>query len=729
MSTCATVSAGSCTQGWDANNVGPHHYAILNAELRPQAGLASTAAPLSVGQGSETMLSQIPSHIHLAYSYLHGDWTDAAVSGGAATAGPTGANSLPNIVSLAGCIDCSLAYNYMDRAIRPGGEGHGIGMQLTGQIKIVHNWIEGQSIGVLCGGQSNQIGFTGFVGCTDIEDRANRYTYPYSWMLAYNAGVINQVTKNGSTGSNYVVGDVLNLIETGGSGGTITVATVSSGIPQTYTVTTQGSGYSVFNGLSTSCVSCASGGSGAVVNIVTGYEPNNTLNGGANYVRKNSHEMKVGERYLMDGNIFENVDNSGAQNGTTISTKTDNNSSSNSVSNYWVIDENTTITNNLLRNSCNGPSLGYRSNSVGGDGGGIAFPTQLQIYANNLLYGYGVSLVPGCAGVSPQFGFRVAVTGNAAIWPSGHVTATRDSTGTIATLTLTSSLNPDLSVSDTNVGDPVNVYGCTGDTTFNTGNANLGPPALSGTLVNGLTVVYASSGPANSTDSTCSFNTGQGWPNFLTFNHNSDFATNAAFANDAYSSTNSGSNPLTFSRNLTFTNSIIVGGGVNSSRGEGTRSQTQAFDATTLTFNNIILAGRDALVICPGHSAGAGGMAACYTEYSAAHAAITPPVTIYGVPTGYCTGNDPTTGGCVGVIGAMSTSSFPTVLNDWHQFRLCHAGDAACNNNASVYAAGQVYQASDGGDLGASLPAIDAAQIRNIYSCASACGPGPYPDH
>lgn len=732
LTVCATFSAGTCTSGWDSNNVGPHHYVILNAELRPQAGLASTAAPLSIGQGSETLQSQLPSHIHIAYSYLHGDWTDAPMTGCpsacVATNGPTGSNSLPNFIVLAGCFQCSIAYNYMDRGIRPGAEGHGIAIQLAQQIKIVHNWIEGQSIGVLCGGQSSQIAFTGFVGCTDVEDRANRYTYPYSWMLAYNAGVINQATQGTGTATNYVIGDVLNVIQGGASGGTITVATVTSGAPQTYTVTTQGTGYAVANNLVTSCVSCASGGSGATVNIVNGYEPNNALNGGDSYTRKNSHELKVGERYLMDGNIFENVDNSGAQNGTTISFKTDNNSSVNPVSNYWVIDENTTITNNLLRNSCNGPSLGYRSNSAGGDGGGIAFPTQLQTYANNLLYGYDVNNVPGCQGVSPQYGFRVAVTGNAAIWPSGQVSAHRDSTGSFVTLTLTSSLNPDLSISDTNVGDPVNVSGCTTDTTMNTGQQNLGPPALAGTLVNGLTIVYASTGPANTTDTTCTFNTGQGWPNFLFFNHNSDFATNSSFANDPESATNSGTNALAFSRNVTFANSLIIGGGLDSSRGEGTRTATQAYDATTIIYNNTVMAGRDASVVCPGHAAGAGGMAACYTEYSNTHAAVAPPVTLYGTPSANCTGSDPTVGPCVGVLGAMSTGTFPQILPDWHSYRLCHATDAGCSNTASLYAAGQADQASDGTDLGVSMAAIDAAQNLTLYVCGTPCGGGPFID-
>ena len=194
-------------------------------------------------------------------------------------------------------------------------------------------------------------------------------------------------------------------------------------------------------------------------------------------------------------------------------------------------------------------------------------------------------------------------------------------------------------------------------------------------------------------------------------------------------SANGGTNISPLARNFTITNSVLINGGLSSTSGEGTRTSTRMFDPSTEVFNNTLLPGRDSLVSCPGHSAGAGGMAACYTEYTNAHAAITP-VTLYGVPASYCTGNDPTTGNCAGVLAAMSTTSFPITVSDWHQYRLCHAGDASCNSKASVYAAGQANQSPDGTDLGVNAAAIDAAQTRNTYFCVSACGlTGPYADH
>jgi hypothetical protein len=70
----------------------------------------------------------------------------------------------------------------------------------------------------------------------------------------------------------------------------------------------------------------------------------------------------------------------------------------------------------------------------------------------------------------------------------------------------------------------------------------------------------------------------------------------------------------------------------------------------------------------------------------------------------------------------MSASSFPITVSDWHQYRLCHAGDAACNNKASLFSAGQPNDASDATDLGFNPAPIDAAQVATQYTCTGSCG-------
>ena len=618
----------------DGNGISPHHYAIVSVEVRPQAGLSGPNAPIKIGQGTETAASELPTHIHMAYDYLHGDWTDAPVSAGIATGGATGANSLPADLSFAGCIDCSVSFSYIDRSIRPGAEGHAIYAGLAQQIKVVHNWVEGMSSGTFCGGFAVPIPITGFIGCQDVEDRGNRYTYPYSWMLA------------------------------------------------------QAGGFCV-NGLTCS---------------------------GNSYVRKNGHELKVGQRYLFDGNIIENVDNSGAQNGIILSFKSDNGAAG---TNTWIVQTDTTATNNLMRDSCNGPSFGFRSAGPS-NGGGVAFSPVKYSVQNNLLYGTGAG-IPGCTGVSPLWGFRVADTGAGLTWSAA---VSRDVLGLTSTLTLTSAAGQ--AVSDSNVGDPVSVSNCS-DPTFNTDPTVLGPPAMAGTLTNGLTIVYSNPGAAGATATGCTYSEIQGWPQYLTFNHNSSFNSSGT-SDDPFSSAAGGTTPEALARNIAFTNGVVVNGGINSTFAEGTRTETKAFDATTLVINNLLLPGRDSVAQCPSHLTAGPGGAVCYTEYGGPNAGASPPVTIYLSPTSFCTGSDPTTGNCSGILGAMSTSSFPTLLADWHQYRLCHTGDAACNSKASLFAAGQAQQASDGTDLGANVAAIDTAETSTRYACETPCGAGPSRD-
>ena len=124
-----------------------------------------------------------------------------------------------------------------------------------------------------------------------------------------------------------------------------------------------------------------------------------------------------------------------------------------------------------------------------------------------------------------------------------------------------------------------------------------------------------------------------------------------------------------------------------------------------------------------------------FTEYSGTYTGDQPPVTDTFPSAVPCSGNDPTliTGAvpnCLGIAGAMSTTTYPLALSDWNQYRLCHTGDSACNNKASLYAGGGIYQAADGSDQGMNSAAINAAQTQNAYVCATVCGsPGPYPDN
>jgi hypothetical protein len=700
------------TAAKDTNGISPHHYALLNGEFRPLAGLSQTAGLIAIGQGTETAVSQLPTHIHLAYDYIHGDVGDAPVSGGVATGPPTGSNSIANDIALNGCVYCSISYSYFDQSLRPQSEGHIVSINLGQTLKFVHNWFEGQAIGTLTGGLVGTIAINGFNAGQDVEARGNRYTYPYSWMLAYAAGYyLNSIFT--TTGGTCTVAPQFNFAQQG-SGGQVAAVTVY----------TAGSGCSVNDVLTlhqgadaTAQVTVSTIGSGGTVATWTvntagsGYQLNT-------YVRKNAQETKAANRWLNDGNIFEHIDSGGGQGGQALDFRASNASAGNLGNNYWVEADNITFTNNVMRDGCSGPLLGSRSSFNSSDGGGITEGTSYYWYVNNLLYDISGANVY-CANVSGPYGFRLG--GNVAGAKWAVASAVRDSLGLTTTLTLTSTAGG--TQSDTQIGDPVQVTGCTGaDSSFLTTATALGPPALTGTNPSGLTIVYSNPGTANQSGGTsCFYNNIQGYVSNLVFAHNTHVDGSTY---DPYNAQNCGSTPYMSARNITFQNSLILNStGIQSCWGEGTRTQQAIMSTASETFNNMFIGDRGG-ISCPGFTG-----AACYTEYGGSTAG-SPPTTIYLTPSSACSGNNPVTGNCAGVLAAMSTGAFPIAISDWHNYRLCHTGDAACNNAASLYASGGTYQASDGTDLGVATAAIDAAETRNIYFCVSACGlTGPYADH
>ncbi len=734
-----TSATALSTAAPDSNGIAPHHFAILNGEFRPQAGLTASANVIQFGTGTETLQSQLPQHIHLAYDYIHGDWADAPVSGGVATGTAIGTNNIGNGIS-EGCQNCSLAYNYFDKLLHPNTECHGIFLAYGTQIKVVHNWEEGCSIGIFAGGYGSAISIPNYVPAQDIEDRGNRYTYPYSWILAAAAGIIRTINEHGSgTGSGYLVNDVITVQQSGscncatgtitsvGAGGTITGVSVTS--------STYSNGYSIANNLS---VTGGSGTSGTV-DILTGYFPNNSTSQG--FARKNCHESKVGERVVIDGNICENVDFTGAQ-GLLLSAKTDNVSSgvAGATGNYGFQTVDFTITNNVFRNSCNGSHIMAGSGSTAGNGGGVAYHPQRFFVQGNLTYGISVSN-PGCGSIlqsGPQKGWTLAP-----IFYTWAATITENGTGTAATASLTAA--PGLYESDIVIGDEVQISGCTGTAAFNTDPTTYGPLAILGTVSNGLSVVFsnASSGvPPNATDSTCSLTSGQGYPAQLTFSHNSEFIAGIQSTSVAASPyvTLVLTTPYALMSSIDIRNSIFTGGGIySSSVGEGTILETRSFDSASFQFNHNAFPTRDQYVTCSGHPAGAGGGAACYTEWGGVNNGL-PPVTILFPYNSCSTGTNPQATGTsanMGILGAMNISgcapgtqtSFPFQLTDWHLYRLCHSSDIGCGSLASLFAAGQAYQATDGSDLGFNPSQVDAAQVSILYQCAVSCiGPGPFPD-
>ena len=121
--------------------------------------------------GAPTATSQFCTDIHFRRMAVVGDWTSLY----------TGANAIANAFVVSGCQYSSVEGSQVSQALRPGGEGHSyLGQGIT--LKIDNNWFEGESVCIFDGGFSSPLGILTFVPFTNVEERRNRCTYPYSWL-------------------------------------------------------------------------------------------------------------------------------------------------------------------------------------------------------------------------------------------------------------------------------------------------------------------------------------------------------------------------------------------------------------------------------------------------------------------------------------------------------------------------------------------------------------------
>jgi hypothetical protein len=719
LKTCSPVGASSTSNppACVSTTIAPDHWLIEDAEVRIQAGQTNGAAIVSQAfTNSETSTAMLPTHMHYRKVWAHSDWTSLGA----------GLNSISNAFSLS-CVYCSVVDSQASQLLRPGAEGHVIWTAYGTQLKINHNWLEGQSSCVFGGGFTNPPSMgTTYVSHQDVEMRRNRCTFPYAWL-----------------GQNPISG--------------------------------------------------------------------NAHWNGQNITRKNIQELKEGQRELLDGNILENADSSGGQSGPQLAFNIRNSSAGVYGTNYAAIISDVTVTNNILRNTCEGIQIA-RSGPLGA-GQGVSYAFMRGLFANNLAYNYystnvgcvganssGVSLntageqwqgtvtenasgtgatfVANCsvdygqcigqiASGSVVSGGTGCVAGNLTIGApnlatSGGIqatgtytcsggalntiTITNNGTGyastptcAIATGTGTCSLTVNASstglstatgyqVLDIATGDPVAITMCNSVTAFNVPMASysghyqpsgIGPRASSGSAAwngtfatAGVTVSYPWTATASASDSSgyCTISYVQGSPQSIQFTHN----TTITNATNALTSSNNASVGPNRQINMLFQNDLMLGGGwFTPGPGEGTATETFNYDVTTMTANYLVWPTRTA---------------SKYTEYgnnpfapasTCTGGGCSPPNTMYFPATPYCTGST-SSSACVGFVGAMSASSMPLTLADYHNFAL---------RSDSVFFAGGSEQASDGSNMGANIAALDAAQTQNLYVCATACGsPGPYAD-
>jgi len=278
------------------------------------------------------------------------------------------------------------------------------------------------------------------------------------------------------------------------------------------------------------------------------------------------------------------------------------------------------------------------------------------------------------------------------------------------------------------VGDPVYVDSCS-SRTFNVGESQLGPAALTGTNgldVSGRIVVYPNPGTPNQTATGCMLRSGMGFPSESRVAHNT-FIVQGSLRHPMIALSCTYGRP--WLRGFTFENNITVVSEANyyllpgCSATYGAAAQPNLFDVPTVTFRNswwsITTQGRGSN---PATYNGGGappisiGTAGSTMWVGAAGAQICPHSTADA--------------NCLGLNGFMSNAPFvvdPTLSStpnaDPLVFYAVHP--------SSLYKTGGSRQASDGTDLGADMERIRHALNSLIYTGCTpgACGPtGPFPD-
>jgi len=715
---------------------------------------------VTAGSGAKpTDLSQFNKHINFRRLWLRGDWTDLS----------NGENSIAAAFVMRAVDRWSIVGSQVSQVLRPGGEGHVISIQgRTG--KIVNNWLEGQSSGMFAGGESQTPSIAGYIANTDMEIGENRETFPYSWLGSMCSGT---PTNGGNACGNipdanyYWGGAGGNYVNTpdctsGPSEAGVTCVDVSS---DGLTVTAHGGSWTSASGrwfhdsgsvwgvghqkvhINNDANKCGDGTQGCTTAAMgagtcsawpasTGCPTSLTLQSpvvGApltnvpftgvmnSIVRKNCHEMKEGARVVYYGNICENTDNSGGQQGINFSNAIRSISGNPTGRNYYADMHDVTVQGSIFRNSCNGFTNAGGRSAGSGNGSGVSWSQRLMSFTDIL--GYNITgQNPGCS--TTDFGARISSASQ--IWT---VTITENGAGTLATATATCSVSggdcpsgpPSIGYEAFNIlaGEPVYISGCTGVTAFNmpapqTTGAGVGPLATAGSArwedvgqtlgtypYPTLTVTYPWVATANAVDSTgsCQLSNQQGEPSGITYNHLTLITDSAAPAGAGPSPANGGP----YIRNHAFVNSIFLGGGwinnsVNTPK-EGTKTEVFNYDATSMSAFKLVWPGRSSSL---------------YTEYGN-NSAFPDPSGCTGAGCTNPTPNMyfPATSCGVGFTYSCS-GNMPLVRPDYHDFAL--------SSGSTYHNAG-----SDGTDIGARLSLIDALMTTNKYTCGSSCGsPGPF---
>ncbi len=702
LTTCSPVGTNSTSvpPKCAATSIAPDHWLIEDAEIRMQAGNTGAQNIVNlVPTFTETSTTQLPTHIHFRKLWVHGDWTSLAA----------GFNDISDGMEIS-CVYCSVLDSQFSQLLRPGAEGHVILTGMGEQLKINHNWAEGQSIGMFAGGFSGSgPSISGLVPHSDVEERRNRWTFPWTWLGVGNipsghwagSSVVRKNADEIKSGQRILrAGNILENIDgSGGQSGVnhdIKIENSSTGVGSNYNDTTTDVSelYNIFRndclgGETVRSVAGAGngGGSSPTLNRI-----NSSYNLYYNESPTNFGCTSVNSGFLFDsgglewqGTVTENAFGTGA----------------------------TFVANcSIDQGGCIG-QIG--SGTVNTAGTGCVNGGAITVSGPNLAGGYPASATTTCSG-----GGISAV--NITVPGSGYTSVTgtpANGTGTVTLNINASSTAPTTGaqVININVGDPVSIRQCSSVTAFNstlsTVNgkqypnvrgplATVGSTAWTGTPTTGnLSVTYPWTATANASDTAgyCKLTQVQGGPENFVYTHNTVVSAPVTQLITSGNSVTQPPNGPNYALNNNWRDSIFIGGPMgNSQVGSGGNAFVNFnLDSTTLTIDHDAWVGQSSFT------------AYCNNPF---YPCATPAM-FFGATTGYCTGASPTSS-CVGFTGSeyYSASSMVIAPADYHDLAL---------NSGSIFAAGNTNQASDGTNLGANISLFDYYQTLNQWS-------GFYPD-
>ncbi|MFZ0817878.1 MAG: hypothetical protein WAM78_20305 [Candidatus Sulfotelmatobacter sp.] len=707
LTACSPLGASSSSipPACTSTTLAPDHWLIEDMEARMSAGNTGDQNVINLTQTfTETSPSQYPTHIHFRKIWQHGDWTSLTA----------GRNSVSAGISFA-CSYCSILDSQTSQNLRPGAEGHSVLAQGPGPYKINHNWFEGQSSAIFAGGWATGLPFagTGFINFTNVEIRRNRLTFPYSWL---GVGTIPSGPYSGQS----LVRKNVEEIKEGElllyDGNILENADASGG---------QGGPIADFNVRNCSGCGVAKSNYQAIISDLTftnnigrnsceGFEFDKSDIGNGGGVTYGVYRAE------LKNNLFYNIsdtnpDCANYHQGVALE---------NSTGNYWqgTVTENSAGTGATFVANC--------STSLGTCIGQIASATVSGCSAAGTLTFSSPNIAGGVQATGTFNSSCVVTLTNPG---SGYTSITVNATSGTASATINASSTAPTSgfqVLDIFPGDPAAVTMCPSSAlnnvttaTFSTlirpseraPLASVGSAPWNGTPTSSnLTVSYPWTATANLSDSSgyCTITSVQGGPEGFSFDHNT-VVTDATYSLTSNDGPTSGGN---YQINTLLRDSVVLGNGWNAGQGsitEGKPTESFNYDYTTMSVDHMVWPTRTA---------------SNYTEYGnnpsypdsagCNGAGCSLPNTMYfpGLP--YCTGAT-STSSCVGFAGAMSATSMPLTLSDYHGFEL---------RSDSVFSAGQSEDASDGTAMGANIPVIDSAETQNVYICLTPCGAGPYAD-